>query len=1297
MSKRKILLILAAAVLFAVLSLSCAYAAETYYETVKADVPIWSSYSSDSTQIVRIGSSGYVLRVTDSVTNSSDNLWYQIGSGSYGGYSLSGRWVYSGNVKKHTHDYSSNGGVCRASGCGYTYSYSVSGLSGLYQVTNSDGCKVWSIPYSTGSSVHKRTIGYGTVCAVNGKTTNAEGNVWYRLTDGNWIYSGNVKSHTHDYDGNGGVCKTPGCGYGFPLNITNMSQVYEVTNTDGCWVWSIPYSTGSAVHQRTIGYRYVCSVNGKATNADGNLWYRLTDGNWIYSGNVKVHSHDFTGNGGECNSPGCGTCFSLTIVKYDNHYYQVKNTDGSAIWSAPYSTGSSVKKRTIPYGCVIKVDAYTNNADDHLWFRLTDGTWIYGGNLESHTHDCVGNGGVCKGLGCGYEYPLSITDLNSTYVVTASEGAAIWSIPYSTGKAVKSRTAAVNTVLSVNGRAKNADGNLWYRLSDGTWVYSENVTQRFSVYFNVNGGSGAPGTQYCLAGKKLTISSTKPVRSQYIFKGWGTSSGDTSVDYKPGTSYSFNGNVTLYAIWEKCSHPDYEGGYCLECGWEYPLTIESLSGTFVVTNTEGAGIWARPYSYRTTLVRKAAVNTVLTINAKTTNQAGNLWYRLTDGNWIYSGNVTQRFTVSYNANGGTGAPAAQTCLKGKTLTLSNVTPRRVGYLFKQWITTPSLTNLSIVYKPGAKVTVNGNKTMYAMWEECPHSRYTGGICDACGYEYPLTITSMTATFMVKNTDGAKIWSRPYSDNSTLITTAAYDTVLNINAKTANKAGNTWYRLTNGNWVYSGNIVRCYRVSYVLNGGTNNSTNPQYYKVTEAVTLKKATRTGYTFDSWYRESVFNNPISKITKGSSGDVTLYARWIPHTYYIAFDGNGADSGSMANMTARYDAASALPVNQFSRTYYTFAGWNTKSGGAGTFYADGTTVRNLSSKDGVTVTLYAQWKPVLPVITAQPKAKTVTDGNTASFSVKAEGAELTYQWYFKTPSGDWTKCTSNGYNTDTYSVEAKPGRTGYQYKCTVTNPAGSVTSSAVKLTVIYKPSVTLQPKSKTVVPGTSVTFTIKAEGGNLKYQWYYKAPGGTWKACTSDGSDTASYTVKATLTRNGYQYYCKVRNAEGTAKSDSAVLTVEKAKLLSASVVNSKLPYNGKAHTPVLTVKAKVNGKTVTLTADKDYTAKYTNNVNAGTATVTVTGKGDYTGKVTATFVINRVKLTSAALSKTSMAYTGKALKPGVTVKARVDGAYVVLTKGTDYTVKYENNVEKGTATVTVTGKGNFTGTITKTFTIK
>lgn len=81
--------------------------------------------------------------------------------------------------------------------------------------------------------------------------------------------------------------------------------------------------------------------------------------------------------------------------------------------------------------------------------------------------------------------------------------------------------------------------------------YKENVFPyaTYSVKYNANGGSGAPSTQTKTYGTNLTLSSTKPTRTGYTFKGWGTSASATSVAYAAGATYSTNAAITLYAIW----------------------------------------------------------------------------------------------------------------------------------------------------------------------------------------------------------------------------------------------------------------------------------------------------------------------------------------------------------------------------------------------------------------------------------------------------------------------------------------------------------------------------------------------------------------------------------------------------------------------------------------------------------------------------------------------------------------------------------------------------------------------------
>ena len=163
---------------------------------------------------------------------------------------------------------------------------------------------------------------------------------------------------------------------------------------------------------------------------------------------------------------------------------------------------------------------------------------------------------------------------------------------------------------------------------------------------------------------------------------------------------------------------------------------------------------------------------------------------------------------------------------------------------------------------------------------------------------------------------------------------------------------------------------------------------------------------------------------------------------------------------------------------------------------------------------------------------------------------------------------------------------------------------------------------------------------------------------------------------------------NVTKTAKQSITV----KPKALTANMVQpiASQPYTGSAIEPTVTVK---DGRK-TLTAGTDYTVTYKDNTNVGTATATVTGKGNYTGSVEAKFNITAKALTASMVHDiAAQTYTGSPIVPKLTVK---DGE-TALSKDTDYTVKYKNNLNAGTAKVIVTGKGNYSDSVSKTFTIE
>ena len=159
----------------------------------------------------------------------------------------------------------------------------------------------------------------------------------------------------------------------------------------------------------------------------------------------------------------------------------------------------------------------------------------------------------------------------------------------------------------------------------------------------------------------------------------------------------------------------------------------------------------------------------------------------------------------------------------------------------------------------------------------------------------------------------------------------------------------------------------YTITYNLNGGKNNSKNPASYTVTTSdIKLQNPSRTGYTFGGWYSDSGLTKKVTTIAKGSTGNKTLYAKWTVNKYNIAFNGNKSTSGSMKTLSScKYGSSYTLTANAYKRTGYTFTGWNTKADGSGTAYKNKASVKNLTSTNGKTITLYTQWKKATYTIT--------------------------------------------------------------------------------------------------------------------------------------------------------------------------------------------------------------------------------------------------------------------------------------------------------------------------------------------
>ena len=263
-------------------------------------------------------------------------------------------------------------------------------------------------------------------------------------------------------------------------------------------------------------------------------------------------------------------------------------------------------------------------------------------------------------------------------------------------------------------------------------------------------------------------------------------------------------------------------------------------------------------------------------------------------------------------------------------------------------------------------------------------------------------------------------------------------------------------------------------------------------------------------------------------------------------------------------------------------------------------------------------------------------------------------------TQNVDYTVLYSNNVNVGTASVKIT-GKGSYKgsytenFKIVACSIAQATCSRIADQTYSGKaiePTFTVTYKNRTLRKGTDYTVSFK------------------------DNVNIGTATVK--ITGKG--------NFEGTKEITFKI--TEPSEITVESIADQT--YTGSALTPKVIVKA---GSKV-LTKNVDYTVSYSNNVNVGTASVKITGKGSYKGSYTVNFKILPCAISKAGIRKIiDQRYNGNEIKPSVSLTYK----YKTLKKGTDYTVSYSNNINAGTATVTITGIGSYEGTASTTFQIK
>ena len=263
-------------------------------------------------------------------------------------------------------------------------------------------------------------------------------------------------------------------------------------------------------------------------------------------------------------------------------------------------------------------------------------------------------------------------------------------------------------------------------------------------------------------------------------------------------------------------------------------------------------------------------------------------------------------------------------------------------------------------------------------------------------------------------------------------------------------------------------------------------------------------TGGTSDGTHTVTVGDNAIIR-ANGSAGGITSDS-----TNGIQYTGNGiVFDGNTGTVYGNVTLNDELTVNE-GETLTIPEGSTLDTNGKLT--NDGIIVNTggtLNGEPGGTGTI-----ETTPTITKQPESQTVAENATAKFTVEATGGNLSYQWQQSTDGTNWTDIS--GANSDTYTTEAAPDMNGRQYRCKVSNNAGSVTSDAATLTVNQHEHDWGEPAWTWGEDGKTATATFAcAECGETR---------------TVDATVTPTATTAPTCTENGVTEYTATVEHDGT-----------------------------------------------------------------------------------------------------------------------------------------------------------------------
>ena len=318
------------------------------------------------------------------------------------------------------------------------------------------------------------------------------------------------------------------------------------------------------------------------------------------------------------------------------------------------------------------------------------------------------------------------------------------------------------------------------------------------------------------------------------------------------------------------------------------------------------------------------------------------------------------------------------------------------------------------------------------------------------------------------------------------------------------------------WVKEGD----YTITYELDGGTNAPENPASYNVeTETITLKAPTKDEYDFKGWYKDGEFTTQVTEIPQGTTGNITLYAKWELVSYTITYELDGGTN--VPENPASYNVESeTITLKDPAKPGYTFEGWYRTedfTGNAVTEIIQGTTGN---------ITLYAKWEQIpFTTVKVEGGSCTLNGQNVTLSSFWISPYEVTQEEFESVMAGN-----TNGINANPSNFTGNPAAGEVQERRPVEQVSwynAIVYCNLLSIKEGLTPCYTIKGSTDPALWGTSPTSTgakdyddwksvicnFDANGYRLptEAEWEYAARGG--RTGISDGSWDNTYSGSGTI----------------------------------------------------------------------------------------------------------------------------------------------------------------------------------------